>query len=449
MRLRLSPLLCTRVTLIVGFLLTLAANLPGQLSWDSIWSLHAVENGVALGSDPPILYVFLRLCDRIIPGPSLYITAQITLYFACLLSLLQLRAKPSWWAVPGAMFLVASPLILVTQATLWHDVLFADLAVATFTALAWAGARWDSRTVRNIALGAAIFFGGCAALTRQNGIICVLALIVAIFIMACVHARRRAWRVALVSGGAAFLFIVAVNVGLSAQHSNSEYSGGLNNVQDFDITGVANIDPHVDLSILDHNDKATDAMIRSQAKTYSPDHLNYLATNSPVLWKFLSDQTNDVITAQWKSIIVHDTGAYLHHRLIVFSHTFLTPHIEDCLPLYVGVGGVPEWAATMGLRQGVRPQDQVIFNYGARFFHTPIYSHVFYAFLALALVVILLRRKRLPDLAVAAMLSSAILVASSYFIMSLSCDFRFLYFLDVSALAALLYYAADPSWLRE
>jgi hypothetical protein len=59
--------------------------------------------------------------------------------------------------------------------------------------------------------------------------------------------------------------------------------------------------------------------------------------------------------------------------------------------------------------------------------------------LALVLLVFLLRRGRNTDLAVAGLLASALLFAMTFVIMSLACDYRYLLFLDLSAISAALY----------
>jgi hypothetical protein len=38
--------------------------------------------------------------------------------------------------------------------------------------------------------------------------------------------------------------------------------------------------------------------------------------------------------------------------------------------------------------------------------------------------------------------------AASFFLISIACDYRYLYFLDLAALAGLFYVAVDPPWTR-
>jgi len=57
--------------------------------------------------------------------------------------------------------------------------------------------------------------------------------------------------------------------------------------------------------------------------------------------------------------------------------------------------------------------------------------------------VFLLVRRRAADIAVAAMLGAAFAFTASFALISLACDYRYLYVLDLSAMAALLYAAGS------
>ena len=67
-------------------------------------------------------------------------------------------------------------------------------------------------------------------------------------------------------------------------------------------------------------------------------------------------------------------------------------------------------------------------------------------FIAIAVMTILAWRRAPGDLAVAAMLGAAGLYTASFFVISVACDYRYLYFLDVAAMAGTLYLAASAPW---
>jgi hypothetical protein len=45
------------------------------------------------------------------------------------------------------------------------------------------------------------------------------------------------------------------------------------------------------------------------------------------------------------------------------------------------------------------------------------------------------------------MLIAAFAFTASFFVISIACDYRYLYFLDIAALAAVFYLALDPAYL--
>jgi hypothetical protein len=97
----------------------------------------------------------------------------------------------------------------------------------------------------------------------------------------------------------------------------------------------------------------------------------------------------------------------------------------------------------LGMAGRMDGRDRALQAYARAFLGTPVWSHVTFTVLALACLVLLLRRRRPADIAMAAMLLAAFAFTASFFVISISCDYRYLYALDLSALAALLYLALD------
>jgi hypothetical protein len=88
-----------------------------------------------------------------------------------------------------------------------------------------------------------------------------------------------------------------------------------------------------------------------------------------------------------------------------------------------------------------RPQDKALKAYGDWLTPSPLFWHGLYALAALGMLAVLLRRRAPGDLPVAGMLAAALAFAASFFVISVACDYRYLYFLDVAAMAAGLYLA--------
>jgi hypothetical protein len=73
-----------------------------------------------------------------------------------------------------------------------------------------------------------------------------------------------------------------------------------------------------------------------------------------------------------------------------------------------------------------------------------VFSHLTYALLAAGVSMALWRRRDGADLVMIALMLSALAFAATFFAISIACDYRYLYFLDLAAMAGLLYLAADP-----
>jgi hypothetical protein len=111
-------------------------------------------------------------------------------------------------------------------------------------------------------------------------------------------------------------------------------------------------------------------------------------------------------------------------------------------------GGDPSLLARAGLRARDDAKDEWDEDYASRFLGGPLYSHVFYGALLILSLAWLAGRMQKGDrgpeaIITAAMALAALAFAASFFIVSVGCDYRFLYFLDVAAMATLSWLAAN------
>lgn len=147
-------------------------------------------------------------------------------------------------------------------------------------------------------------------------------------------------------------------------------------------------------------------------------------------------------------MIADDPLGYLRRRLEVFGWVLLTPDLRLCSPLHLGVDGLPQVAQALGLPRGHWPQDARLYAYAQRWFGTPLYSHLTYALVAAAVAIVLLIRRDPPDLAMAGLMVGVLGFAASFLIVSLACDYRYLYAVDLAAITGVLYLAVDPTLRR-
>ncbi len=167
----LSPALVAAAIMLAGAAASLAMNLPGHLSYDSILQLAQGRDGLYNTWHPPVMAWLLGVTDRIARGTVLFVVLDTGLIFGAVLALILLGRRVSWFSTPLAALLTASPLMLLYPGIVWKDVLFAGCAVAGFTCQAYAARLWPRRTQRILLLATSVLLLTLAALARQNGVV--------------------------------------------------------------------------------------------------------------------------------------------------------------------------------------------------------------------------------------------------------------------------------------
>jgi hypothetical protein len=427
-----DPVAAFRLVLIAGFLVMLAANMPGQLSYDSIVELHEGRHHIRETWAPAILSAILGRFDALIPGTGLYLIASGLLAYGALLALRRLRPTMSWAGPAAAALAVSLPTLVIFQGDVWKDVLFANLVVAAFVLLAHVGKVWGSGRTPWLALLGVLLALAAAAQARQNGLVAALA---AALVIAWI-VRAGGWRASLAwgLGGLAAVVLVSQAMGVaslpaSARHGHDNATAqGLIVLQRFDIMGALAHEPGLTLTDIKAADPEAERLIRLLgAPLYSPERVDYLDQDMRFVG-VINRVPSKAIAAQWRHVVLQHTRAYLAHRWNAFRWVFLTPEIDSCLPIYVGVS----------------PSAQSLFNYGSYFLDGPAFSHLAYAVVALVVSGLLLLRREPQDMAIVGLMIAALGFSASFFLISIACDYRYLYLLDLAAVTGLIYLAIDP-----
>ena len=428
-----TPRRLAALILLAGFAAMLALNAPGQLSYDSVTQLADGRRGFYNSWHPPLMAFLLGLFDRLVPGTLLFLVFQSALMLGALLILLWLKPR-NWTAPVVALGIVLTPQWLLFQGEIWKDMLFADAAIAGFAALAVAAARGLSRPW----LAASALLLTVAACTRQNGLVLLPVAAVTLGLIA----RRQGLKGWIY--GAAFLLATvglgtAVTLALAVRGDSGDgASAQLRLGQSYDLAGAFSRQPGLALP-LSRTAPALDRLLRSQGATlYTPLHNDPMAAD-PAIGQAISGAPRGAIAQSWRTLVLEHPALYLQTRRAVFAALVRTPDAFACHFAPVGVDGAPQLMTALGLTPGIRPQDGMLAQYAQAFFATPVYSHLFWAALALVLMVVLLRRREPADLAMAGLLAGALLFALTFVIIAIACDFRYLAFLDLSAMAAALY----------
>jgi hypothetical protein len=439
-----------RLVLAGGLLLVLAADLPGHMSYDTVAQLYEGHFHVRETWGPAVYAWMLGLADAVVPGVSVMVAAGALLFFATLAGLAELRGRISWWAVAFAVLMVATPQVLIYQGIVWKDIAFADSAIAATGCLAQAFVGWDRPRVRWPWLIAALVLFGVASTVRQNG---VLVPLVAALALGWVGARGQWRRFAAWAGGGlvalvAMIQLITVFAVPAPSGPDGALKQGVRIVQNYDLVGAVALDPTYRLDKIEESQPAAAATIRARGPlNWSPDRIDFLDRDREV-GAALAAVPDDVASQQWLSLILQRPGLYLRMRWEDFSWLFLSPNPDRCLPIYTGVDAPANKMAPLNLAHRYSTSDRQLTNYDSFYVDTPLQRHWLYAIAALVVAGLLLWRRQPADLAVAALMLGVLAVTASFFVITIACDYRYLYILDLSALTGVFYVLVDPTGFR-
>ena len=453
---KITPRATLRAVLVVGLLVMLGANLPGHLSYDSVAQLHEGHFHVRETWGPALYAWILGFFDAIVPGTALYVTSSGLLLFASLASFTNLRPRTGWLAAPVAALIVLTPQLLIYQAIVWKDVMFANCAVSGLICLAHAGRVWPNARRRWLFLLAALVLLAAGSQVRQNGIIAALLAALALGWIAGLQPAAGRWRRGLVwaVGGmaaAALLGPAMTRLSLPAHAPpDTGVKTGIHILQSYDLIGAVALDRTYRLSIMAAVEPSATAVLLARAPfDYSGRRVDFI-DRDPAISAAVNQMPDAATGQQWLDLVFNHPGLYLRVRWEDFRWVFASPVIDWCLPVYVGVDAPAEKMAPLRLAHRFVGSDAQLNNYASWFIDTPAYRHWFYAGISLLLAGLLLWRRQPADIAIAALQLAGVAFAASFFLISIACDYRYLYFTDLAAMAGLIYAAVDPPmpWRR-
>jgi hypothetical protein len=442
--------LAAAATLAASFLSMLLLDYPGHLSYDSVVQLLEGRTGNYADWHPPVMSWLLGLADALLPGTGLFICFSVALLFGSLFSLLWTRTNLSWALSPVVALCALLPQLLIYQGTVWKDVLFANASVAGFVCLVHVAERWPRPRLRFPLIALGFLLLALATLTRQNGVIVLLAGAAALAWIA-FSRRARKFRLSPLAYGfgallGAVAFSIAARAGLEQRIVDDTGPGAqITLLEVYDIAGALKRQPSFDLAEIRRVDPDLEARFRTRwAPHYSLRWVDALDDEFIEHRQFDPD-FRAAVRRQWLDLVLHHSLLYLRVRAAVFRWVVLTPGMSDdlCLPYSLGVSGPQEEMDALGMKPRWTATDDALDDYASDFVDTPAMSHVTYAGIAILALGALIFRRRPGDIAMAAMLVSALAFAASFFFISIACDYRYLYLLDLSALVALIYLAMD------
>jgi hypothetical protein len=392
----------------------------------------------------------LGIGDALRPGAAPFVVFDTALIFGSLSAFVVL-GRGGWGAALVAALFVITPQLLIYPAIVWKDVLFAGAATGGFACLAWMAAAWARPTARYALLAKGLVLLSLATLARQNGAVVLPFAAAAVGWIAARAEPGPALRRGLVHGvgvlGAGGLIVLAASAALATRGDGAPAGRAhWEDLQTYDLAGALSRYPRpdLDLGVLHAQAPDIEALLKGPGvDAYTPSRIDPLAKVLDAAHR--RDANAGLIAAEWKDLIVRRPLLYLRMRASVFKWVLLTPDADECLMVSTGVDGAPEDLRAAGIVARETRRDDALADYAAAFIGTPVLSHLAYALVGLAALIVLLRRRKGPDIAVAAMLGAAFTFTASFAVLSVACDYRYLYDLDIAVMAAALYLAATSA----
>lgn len=216
-------------------------------------------------------------------------------------------------------------------------------------------------------------------------------------------------------------------------------TGQVRSLQAYDLAGMLARDGRLPL---DRLPPVVAASFRREApRLYTPLRLDPIQ-GAPQFDSWTDDGAP--LAAQWRETVSRRPDLWLRHRLAVFRN-LIAPAPRTCFTDYTGVDGDPAALRALGLARRHDARDLALLRYAGALHGTPLYSHVAAAVVAVGLAAWLARSRRRSDLAVAAMLLTALAFAATFLVIGVACDHRYLYPFDLAVLAALFRQGLGPA----
>jgi hypothetical protein len=430
--------------LLAGLAATIAINWPGHIGWDGVIQLAEGRSGSYQNWHPAIMSWLLGITDAVWPGVRLFVLFDTLLLYGALISLVRL-GRGGWPAAVVAGLMIASPQLAIFPGVALKDTLFACSGVAAFVCLAHAAA------CRRPRVRLALFAGGMAlvvlaGLTRQNGILLVLAASASIGFI--VGVAGRSARHGIVCGGGA---LAAAGVAMAlisaalATHVDADFdarAGQIKQLRVFDIVGAVRRQPGLNLDELRRADPVLERLIRTKGVGLYRPGVHDSLSGDTVFGGAEDNAPDEAVARQWSDLVRGHPWLYLRLRAETFRWLATTPDTHLCPAMnLVGVAGPKAAMQSLGLAHRLDKRDVGLTAYMAGPIGSAFCSHVFFALLGVAALVFLLRQRSPPDIAMAAMLAASLAFMASFFVISIACDYRYLLFVDTAAMTAALYIA--------
>lgn len=431
---------------LASFVVALWLGGGGHLSLDSVQHVYEAHVGRSVSTQPPMMAAVLAwLGAGQDPSRAVSLLVALLAVAMALGLLMPLAARPEairpQLALPIAVIAPLSPLLLLYPGVLWKDVAFASLlalaaGLAAFVQLSQA-TRW-----RWAAAFGVVALASLLALLRPQGLV-LWPLLVGCVCWSMANSSQRVVGgvVALFGGSLLFAMLVSAAVeGSIPEHDGRSTRAALVNLIRFDLAGMETSSDGLILS----GAAAPSPSAREAREHYSPDRGDGLSrAETYVAW--LRGKSDPELIALWGRSIASHPRAYLEHRVGAALWLWGARDPRVCLPAHLGVEGIPEQLASLGITPGMRERDREIYAVAQPWFGSPVFRPVTYLIvLALAAAIALRRRSGAERRVVVGFFVLAASYGTATSMVSFACDLRYLY--PIVPLASLAWIVLAFRW---
>ncbi|HZH44652.1 MAG TPA: hypothetical protein VEY50_11280 [Lysobacter sp.] len=397
---------------------------------DSTIQLHEANSGQIDSWAPPFMSALLAWLGSSSVATALFVLLNTAAtYGAFWLSARAQTASWPWWRLPLALLLIANPVVFAYVGIVWKDVLLASLCVLAL-GLTVAASRAETASVRIALAGLALMVLLPIPMVRQQGVLLmpVFALSPAILIAESAAPDKRKWvlagvAVAVVTGH--LLLRMAVAATFVQGPDGRDMSVGARIIRSYDLAGIqARTGADGPLA----RAGAPVEVVTAVQHAYGGDRVDHLSANTAI-GNYFSQIDDASLKAMWWDAIQHHPFAYARHRLSAFAWLLGLRDPQRCLPVLVGVDGIPEFLRESRLRAENDPRDDWLYEKYKRLFGAPLWQHWFYVLLlAITLVTAWCQGPRVRRLLLPWIVGLGLFVGA-FLPTSIACDFRYLYLL--------------------
>ena len=398
----------------------------GHLSVDSVQHAFDAAGGRSVSTQPPAMAAWLALwgAARDLPGAVMAaVLVQATIGALALgLPAWSARGPRSWPWLAVAVVVPFSPLLLLYAGIVWKDVLFASLLVASTALLCAANAVERPAAVRLLALTSAT---GAACLVHfrpQGAVLLVLALVV-IWRMPAFRAAPR-WRIPLLAVVVVAVFGLGTVVDRAIPgHEGRASRAAMANLVRFDLAGI---DAHRPGAV-DFGDALSPSDVEALRAAYAPSRGDGLS-GATTYAQWIREQPLDALFRRWWQGVAAAPAAYGEHRAQAAAWLWGLRDPRACLPIHLGVEGLPDQVAALGLSTAPRPADVALYASVSPWFGSPWFRPATYGgLILLAAVWAFAFRRGLERRLVLTVVGGAVTYAAATTPIAFACDLRYLY----------------------